>query len=261
MKILIFATLLFFLCTTTANAQVVLSEVYPAPTSEETEWIELFNTSDVAVDISGWKLFEHFSNKNELTTFANIQIEPYGFIVFELPTNKLNNTEEKITLEDNLAITKSEIHYTNSESQKSFSFLFLSETLIGEILQLGIPTKNTKNPTEPVATPQVTVPPSPTNTPLPQTPVTLNTPLPTQSALPTAFIDQITTVPALNQKLEEYRAVSSALKLPKLVKTEKEGLQKRLPQLSYIVQKKVSKVGVISAIIGGTILLLIGFIL
>lgn len=264
-KILSFATLLFFLCAAPAQAQVVLSEVYPAPTSEEKEWVELFNTSADTVDISGWKLFEHFSSRNELTTFANIQIEPYSFVIFELPANKLNNSEEKITLENSSANEVSTIYYTNSESQKSFSFLFLSETLRGEILQLGIPTKNTINPFEPIATEQPTVPSQPTDTPLPQATISTTEPTPnptttaTVSPVPSSY--QTTTTPAPNQKLEEYRAVSSAIKLPKLVKTEKAGLQKRLPKLSYIVQKKVSKIGVFSAIIGGSVLLFIGFLL
>ncbi len=271
MKTLIFATLLFFLFATPANAQVVLSEVYPAPTSEEKEWVELFNTSAEIVDISGWKLFEHFSSKNELTTFTNLQIEPYGFIVFELPTNKLNNSEEKITLENSTTTEVSEIHYTNSESQKSFSFLFLSENEIGQTLQLGISTKNAINQLEPIITPQPTSAPEPSKTPLPQTEIAQITqqenttattkPIPPPINLPVPLSDKTTTTPIKNQKLEQFRAISTLLKLPKLGKTEKEGLEKRLPQLSYLVQKKVSKVGVISAIIGGSVLLFIGFLL
>lgn len=239
---------------TPAQAQVVLSEVYPAPTSEETEWIELFNTSDTTVDLSGWKLFEHFSSKNVLTTFTNVQIEPYAFIIFELPTNKLNNTEEKITLENSDTIEVSVIHYTNSESQKSFSFLFLSETQIGSTLQLVIPTKNAINQLEPIATPTPTVIPSPTVQPTMQP---TNSPLIPSTQIPAEPIITKTS----NQNLEHYQAISAQLKLPKPAKTEKEGIEKRQHQLSYIVQKKVSKVGVISAIIGGSVLLFIGFLL
>ena len=263
MKIFIFATLLFFLFATPAHAQVVLSEVYPAPTSEEKEWVELFNTTAEIVDISGWKLFEHFSSKNELVTFADIHIEPHGFFIFELPTNKLNNAEEKITLENNTATEISAVHYTNSESQKSFSFLFQSESLIGEILQLSIPTKNTINPLEPIITPQPTATPQATEIPQTQnqTIQTENTEASVQNAQPLLPSNQIQAEPAINPNLEQYRAVSAQLKLPKLGKTEKEGLIKKEPKLSYIVQKKVSKAGVISAIIGGTVLLFIGFLL
>lgn len=248
---------------TPAHAQVVLSEVYPAPTSEEKEWIELFNTTAEIVDISGWKLFEHFSNKNELVTFIDTHIEPHGFFIFELPTNKLNNTEEKITLENSTVIEVSAIHYTNSESQKSFSFLFQSESLIGEILQLGTPTKNTINPLEPIITPQPTATPQPTEIPQTQTQTTQteNTNASAENAQPLLPSNQIQAEPTINPNLEQYRAVSAQLKLPKLGKIEKKGLIKREPQLSYIVQKKVSKAGVMSAIIGGTVLLFIGFLL
>lgn len=268
-KIFIFATLLFFLFATPAHAQVVLSEVYPAPTSEEKEWIEFFNTTAEIVDISGWKLFEHFSSKNELVTFSDTHIEPHSYFIFELPTNKLNNTEEKITLENNIATEISAVHYTNSESQKSFSFLFQSETVIGKILQLGTPTKKTINPLEPIITPQPTTTPQLTPTPVPietsktqeQKSQAVNTGPATEAPQPLSALNQSNAEPTINPNLQQYRTVSSQLKLPKLGKTEKNGLIKREPQLSYIVQKKVSKAGVMSAIIGGTILLFIGFLL
>lgn len=268
-KIFIFATLLFFLFATPAHAQVVLSEVYPAPTSEEKEWVELFNTTAEIVDISGWKLFEHFSSKNELVTFSDTHIEAHSFFIFELPTNKLNNAEEKVTLENNATTEISAIHYTNSESQKSFSFLFQSEIIMGETLQLGIPTKNITNALEPIITPQPstapqsTAAPLPTELPQPQTQATQteNTEASAKNAQPLLPSHQIQAEPTINPNLQQYRTVSSQLKLPKLGKTEKKGLIKREPQLSYIVQKKVSKAGVISAIIGGTVLLFIGFLL
>ncbi len=259
--------------TTPAQAQVVLSEVYPAPTSEEREWVELYNTSQETVAISGWKLFDHFSSKSELVTFANVQIEPHGFFIFELPTNKLNNSEEKITLENTEAIEVSSLHFANSESQKSFSFLFSDTTTIGTTLQLNIPTKNTINQLEPTQTPtpeSTVLPQSPTPTVAPTTSLkalTMETTEPLNKAAPLTpspeiLLETISETPqTTNQKLELYRKISANLKLPKLVRIEKEGLVKRLPQLSYLVQKKVSKEGVISAIIGGALLLFTGLLL
>lgn len=277
MKIILFATLLFFVCATPAQAQVVLSEVYPAPTSGENEWIELYNTSDVPVNISGWKLFDHFASTSELTTFTETQIEPYNFLVFELTTHKLNNSEEEITLQNQLEETVSSIHFSHSESQKSFSYLFIDNSTIGTSLQLTTPTKNDKN--------QLQSTPVPSNSPTPTTTTTNHTTntsnqqsmAKNENALSTSAemnaqenseatntTSQATNTTKMSTAAEQialYRKIKAKLTTPHFVAIEKEGLEKRLPQLSYIVQKKVSKEGVISAIIGGSLLLFTGLLL
>lgn len=269
MKTLIFAILLFFILVTPARAQVVISEVYPAPTSDEKEWIELYNTSEESVDISGWKLFEHFSSRNELIlfnldNFENTNIEAKSFFVFELPSNKLNNSEEKISLENSDNEEVSSLHFSNSESQKSFSYLFLDQNIIGEVLEISNPTRGIINQiiliNTPTPTPEPTETPTPTTTPIssPETalPLTSNTVSKTESIENTAVPKQI-----INKELEQYLATNKSLSLPTLKRIEKESLIKRLPQFSYIVQKNVSKQGVISAIIGGSLIIFIGFIL
>lgn len=254
MKIFIFATLLFFYFTTPALAQVVISEVYPAPTSEENEWIELFNTSDISVDISGWKLFEHFASKNELYTFLETQIEPKSFFVFELPSSKLNNTEEKVTLENTNQDETSSLYYTNAQSQKSFEYLFENEISITSTLQIGLPTKGFRNSliTNPTPTPE------PSSEP---TAISTTTPTPTSQLLPKQTETSNATLNQVNQKLELHNKINYNLKLPSLERTEKEGLVKLIPQFSYLVQKKVSIMGVKSAIIGGLLLVVSGLLL
>lgn len=267
MRILFFATLLFFLLATPARAQVVISEVYPAPTSEEKEWVELYNTGEETVDISGWKLFEHFSNKNELvlfdnTNFENTNIEAKSFFVIELPTNKLNNSEEKISLENSNSEEISSLHFNNSESQKSFSYSFIDKENISDLLELSDPTKGVINQIIPENTPTPTPTPIATQTPSP-------TPNSEPKSSPNTFVEtrsesekNIVEKPKLiNQKLEKYKIIKRNLSFPKLKRIEKDGLVKRLPQFSYIVQKNVSKQGVINAIMGGSLIIFIGFLL
>ncbi|GIK84043.1 MAG: hypothetical protein BroJett025_06650 [Patescibacteria group bacterium] len=266
MKIFIFATLFFFWFATPARAQVVISEVYPAPTSEEKEWIELYNTSESSVDISGWKLFEHFSSKSELVTFINAQIEPHGFFVLELTSNKLNNTEEKISLENTQLEEQNVLHFTNSETQMSFSFLFSDETTISDTLEITQPTKGIKNPALAIQTP--TPLPTPSTVPQPTTTVT-PTPNPPKQSLQENSKSEATkelteidsNVDPKPTQIESYRKISQLLKLPSYLRVEKVGLEKRVPQLSYLIQKKVSKQGVINAIIGGTLLVCTGLLL
>jgi predicted extracellular nuclease len=265
-KILIFATLLFFLFATPAQAQVVISEVYPAPTSEEKEWVELYNTSDQIIDISGWKLFEHFANKNELVTFTDILIEPHAFFVYELTSNKLNNSEEKISLENIQIQEVSSLYYINSESQKSFSYLFTNNTTISEHLEITTPTKAERNPIYVVPTPTPTPTPSPSSTSTPTTsPSTTETN--TQAFNPNSVgtvLGQTELQPTptpINKQLVLHQKIHASLNLPSLTRIPKKNLETYLPQLSYLVQDKISQQGVTNAIIGGSLLLLSGLLL
>lgn len=271
MKIPLFATLLFFCCITQANAQVVLSEVYPAPTSGQKEWIELYNTSEETADISEWKLFEHFASKSELVKFTNTQIQPHEFLVFELSVNKLNNSEEKITLENTQSEEVSSLYFVNAVSEQSFSLLFLNETTIGTTLELSIPTPGFRN--------QIVVTPTPTPTPTqqPSAPIeqvdsknnTKNTVETSNEAAQirntisseTFAQTEIKERTALNHALQLHKKLNNQLKIPEIIRIEKVGLEKRIPQLSYLVQKKVSNQGVISVIIGGSLLLFTGLLL
>lgn len=260
MKIFLFTTLLFFICATPAQAQVILSEVYPAPTSEEKEWVELYNSGEESVDITGWSLFEHFANKNELTTFFEVVIEPKGFFVFELASNKLNNSEEKITLEDAMGSEVSALHYTNSQSQKSFSFLFLDENTVSETLEVTLPTRGATNPLQLIPTPTPTTIPTPIlviNPTNPTTPPEINI----EQIPVTIDQNEQITAPLPNYQLELHKKINEILKMPKLERIEKVGLEKYTPKLSYLIQTKASDKGIISAIIGGTLLLFTGILL
>lgn len=287
MKKICFAVLIFFISATPAQAKVVISEVYPAPTSEEKEWIELYNQGDDVVDLTGWKLYEHFSSKNELVVFnidysENINIEPNEFYVFELPTNKLNNSEEKISLENLENQEVSVLHYTNSQSKESYSYDFLDQSTISNILTLGEPTKGIVNQLLPVETPT----PTPTSMPIPTVqPSSTPSEISQQELVSDTHKDQkesqeqkstkstkkdtkieenietTQTKKPINQKLNKYLTIHKQLSLPRLTRIEKEGLEKRVPQFSYLVQKNVSKQGVINAIMGGTLIIFIGFIL
>lgn len=227
---------------TPAHAQVVISEVYPAPTSEEKEWIKVLNTGSETIDISGWKLFEHFSSKNELTTITDVILESGEMYTYTLESNKLNNSEEKITLENLENEEISSVHYTNAEPQKNITF-FSEETPIGS------------TNIEPTAVPNVT-------------PITKKSSNPSNQQHETqvenaqegeTHVEQ--TISKINKELELHKKVVSLLKLPSIEKIEKENLEKVLPKFSYIVQNKVSKTGVISAIIGGLLVLTTGILL
>lgn len=262
---IIFAVLLFFLFATPVNAQVVISEVYPAPTSDENEWVELYNSSEELIDISNWKLYEHFSSKNELVTFNNITINPKSFYVYELTSSKLNNSEEKVSLENDMGEEISSQYYKDSQSQKSFSYLFIDEESVGKTLEISEPTKGQKNQIEitttPTPIPNPSSTPNPTVEPVsPETKITDNGNLENNHKQENSSFPQSTKEP-INYALLKHKELNSKLKLPNIAIQEKKDLRKRLPQFSYIVQKKVSKSGVINAIIGGSLIILAGLII
>ena len=252
MKILIFTTILFFIFTTPAHAQAVISEVYPAPTSDENEWIEIYNPTSEPINLIGLKLFEHFSKKNELISFDELVIEPNGFYTFNLESNKLNNVEEKITLENELEEVLSSLHYTNSESQKSISYLFDDNIAISNTLELTNPSKNSINPIKVLSLPS----PTPIIEKVPE----IITPSPTPKIIEVKITPKPTINP-INHELIKFQDINQQLKIPNLFKIEKEGLIKRIPRFSYIVQKKVSSAGVINAIIGGSLIVFAGLII
>src|SRR3954462_11898986 len=71
---------------TSAQAGVVINEIfYHAPNDLETlQWIELFNSSDQPVDISGWSL-----DQGKLFTFPkDTAIAAQGYLVVSLSTDQ-----------------------------------------------------------------------------------------------------------------------------------------------------------------------------
>ncbi|MBP7832047.1 MAG: lamin tail domain-containing protein [Candidatus Pacebacteria bacterium] len=102
------------------------------PTGGDTnhEWIELENTGDSAVDISGWKLFEGTSNHSLASILGGTEIAPHSFAViadnaatFQLDWPQmtgvlfdsvfsLSNAGESISIKDSTGAVVDEITYT-----------------------------------------------------------------------------------------------------------------------------------------------------
>src|SRR3989344_5778549 len=80
-------------------AAPVLASVYinEFSSNSDTEWIELYNNSGTAVDITGWSLKDK-ANPAKLLTGS---IPAMGYFVFEYSGGWLNNPGDTITLFDN----------------------------------------------------------------------------------------------------------------------------------------------------------------
>jgi len=65
-----------------AQGKVVINELLAHAHAEAPDWIELYNTSGMAVDIGGWFLSDSEADPMKYEIAAGTTIEPYGYIVF-----------------------------------------------------------------------------------------------------------------------------------------------------------------------------------
>ncbi len=191
---------IFVACNPTIiKAQVFISEIYPAPTSGESEWVELCNPSEQAVDLSAHYLMDQLSTPSVLLTFANQSIAPLSALIVNITGSKLNNAGDSILLYSPNNQVMDQVTYENATSGQSFSKITSNQTLVtsspspGMCLAQHFPPTPTPTPTHtPTPLPTPTSTPIPTATPLPiptSTPKPSNTPTPTPTptVMPSTF--------------------------------------------------------------------------
>ncbi len=77
-----------------ANGLIVINEFVSDPTDNADEFIELFNTGNESVNMSGW----YIEDGSETKSFIEGTILPKGFFVIDKPKGILNNSGDEITL-------------------------------------------------------------------------------------------------------------------------------------------------------------------
>ncbi len=92
------------------NLPVVLNELMPNPKGTDTgnEWIELYNSSSSDISLTGWQI----KDKTSSYSLSGQTIKAKSFLVV-FPTVSLNNTDEVITLFDNMG-NEDQITYSTS---------------------------------------------------------------------------------------------------------------------------------------------------
>ncbi len=75
---------------------IIINEILPSPIGpdETDEWIEIFNTNDLDVDLSFWQITDTVGKTKVYTFPKETKISPKGFLV-------LKRSETKITLNNN----------------------------------------------------------------------------------------------------------------------------------------------------------------
>ena len=67
---------------TVVYASVVINELYPKPSDEQSEWIELYNSGSESVSLNLWKLENTEGEKKSFIINASAIIQPKSFLLF-----------------------------------------------------------------------------------------------------------------------------------------------------------------------------------
>jgi len=158
LKVLVTVASLFFITTSPVQANVIINEVFPNPVTG-TEWVELYNTGNEAIPLTGWSLYDQLTSPSLLKTFTVTDTLPaLSYLSIEI-SNKLNNSSDGLTLKKSAGDTIDTMTYTSSTPGQSWS-------RNGQVFVLTTPTRDAANtfpspsPT-PSPSPQVSPQPSP----------------------------------------------------------------------------------------------------
>lgn len=192
---------------------ILINEVLPAPSSGP-EWVELYNTSDSAVDVSGWRIDDDTPGGTQTTIPVGSIIAPHTVLAVAITTAILNNTGDSAVLLDASGAQVDRIDFGALKSSESMAripdgatFIIKGTASIGILNATTVPSAtatatataipddtpttvpddtptiiSSDTPTAipndtPTAIPNDTITPSPTKTPsLTQTPSETNTP-------------------------------------------------------------------------------------
>jgi len=240
---LFFTFLLYFLFVAQpAKAQVIISELYPNPDTTETEWLEIYNTSDQPISLANWQIWDQLSKPSKIYQFTETEQLASGEYLTISLKSILNNSGDTVILYNNQQVIQDSLTYTSSTKGLSWS---KKTNNLTEIFATE-PSPNAENifiePTNPPApTPTLTI--SPTSKP------------------PAKTSSQITTIsPTTTPIIIEEK--SSPLDYPKqitqpLIDLPKENIQ-ALQSIFY--EPPNLEIGAINVIIGSLLLLIPGIV-
>lgn len=117
---------------TLSNA-IILSEVMPNPegTDNDTEWIELYNTGTINVDLGNWTLDDEEGGSSPYTFPTGTMIEAQDFLVIyrEFSKISLNNDTDEIRLFDFEGTIQDSVTYDGSPEGQSYARISLEAPL------------------------------------------------------------------------------------------------------------------------------------
>jgi hypothetical protein len=85
--------------TSTPMPKIYLNEVFPNPTDDQPEWVELYNGSNFEVDLQGWSIDDIENGGSSPIILAGV-IQPHQLFVFDMTKTIFNNTGDNVRLID-----------------------------------------------------------------------------------------------------------------------------------------------------------------
>lgn len=172
LKCAIFLIVCFFVFVSKSFAQVVINEFY---TSTSNDWVELYNTSEGSINISGWSLKDNTSTMKTIAATSSAVINGRGFFIVEV-SNRLNKDKDEVHLFDSSNQERDSWSY-NDEVADNISFGRKPDG--GSWHRLQPLSKETSNNDSSIVDPTPTPSPTPTSTPTPT-----SSPIPSPSLSP-----------------------------------------------------------------------------
>ena len=218
------------------RAQVVISEIHPNPTEGQPEWFELVNLTNQTIKLTNLEAWDQLSQPSKLLTFE-LTLDPKQAKVVFLPTNKLNNSGDTLSLKSSEGSLIAQVQFGQTSKGKSYTLTRLdpvsfswqepspdqvSPDLVGLISPTTIPEASPSPTLTPKLTP--TPEPKPTKTLTPTANLTNSSPTPTSYLLKAQDLKltEIMACPEKNQPewLEIYWLMTEAV-LAKLTLEDK----------------------------------------
>jgi hypothetical protein len=124
---------------------IYLSEILPNPSGkdEDGEFIEIFNSSSEAINLSGWQIDDKEGSGSSPYTFPSTLIGPKEYLVIPFSQSKivLNNAEDWVYLINPNREIVSSLHYSHPDKPEDCSYALIG----GRYFWTNQPTPNREN--------------------------------------------------------------------------------------------------------------------
>lgn len=106
--------------TSTPMPKIYLNEVFPNPTDDQPEWVELYNGSDFDVDLLGWSIDDIENGGSSPIALSGV-IQPHQLFVFDMTKTIFNNTGDNVRLIDTQGTVVEIFLYDHTEVAMSWA--------------------------------------------------------------------------------------------------------------------------------------------
>ncbi|HQJ74121.1 MAG TPA: lamin tail domain-containing protein [Bacteroidota bacterium] len=115
-----------------ANSLIVMNEIYSRGTTADPDWIEIYNSSSKAIDISGYKIYDNGGQggtkpKMEFSSGTSVPAKGFYVIVTDIPTSTnpagfgLSSSGEPVWLEDKNGNLIDSVTFLAHETTQSYA--------------------------------------------------------------------------------------------------------------------------------------------